>query len=111
MSFPSWGKSLSEPLFLPRIAAHVIASVLPFLPETALAIDEQLIAAEVARIGRIESLVGSRSDGPVQFRDQKGVAVIDAENGGPTVTSKAMLIVSSDEVLQSDDFTSVPLAS
>src|SRR5262249_18447025 len=76
----------------------------------ALAIDERLIAAEVARIGRIESLVGSRGDGPVQLRDQEGVAAIDGENGGPTVTSKAMLIVSSDEVPLSGDFTSVPLA-
>src|SRR6516225_5980885 len=30
--------------------------------------------------------------------------------GGPTVTSKAMLIVSGDEVPLSDDFTSAPLA-
>ena len=49
----------------------------------ALAIDVQLIAAEVARVARIESLVGSMGDGPVEFRDQEGVAVIDGENGGP----------------------------
>jgi hypothetical protein len=48
-----------------------------------LAIDVQLIAAEVARVARIESLVGSMGDGPVEFRDQEGVAVIDGENGRP----------------------------
>src|SRR5262249_27770653 len=46
-----------------------------------LAIDVQLIATEVARIARIKSLVGSRSDGAVEFRNQEGVAVIDRENG------------------------------
>src|SRR5262249_60254096 len=46
MSFPSCVKSLSEPLFLPRIAAHVIAPVLPFLPETGPVLVHQLDAAD-----------------------------------------------------------------
>src|SRR5262245_16382158 len=41
------------------------------------------MAAQVARIARIESLVGSMRNGPVEFRDQESVDVIDGENGRP----------------------------
>src|SRR6516225_9996681 len=46
MSFPSCVKLLSEPLFLPRIAAHVIAPVFPFLPEAGPVLVHQLDAAD-----------------------------------------------------------------
>src|SRR5262249_59473609 len=46
MSFPSCVKSLSEPLFRPRIAAHVIAPVLPFLPEAGPVLVHQLDPAD-----------------------------------------------------------------
>lgn len=48
-----------------------------------LAVDVKLIAAELARISRIESLVGSRDDGAVELRDQEGLPVIDGEDGRP----------------------------
>src|SRR6516225_8986743 len=46
MSFPSCVKLLSEPLFLPRIAAHVIAPVFPFLPEAGPVLVHQLDSAD-----------------------------------------------------------------
>src|SRR6516225_5938522 len=48
---------------------------------------------------------------PSSSETRKVWPLLMVRTGGPTVTSKAMLIVSSDEVLQSDDFTSIPLAS